>query len=277
MYCYIIKRTLAWLLLYGISLSAAAMPPQRIVSLTPHITEQLFAIGAGQQVVGRDEASDWPAEAKALPVVANYQSLNIERLLALKPDLVILWNAYQQRIQEQIRALGIPMLVMDSSHLQDLPRDLRLLGTHTGHVAEAETLASDMTGQLAALASTYQTRRPVRVFYQLWYTPMVTVAKGSWIHEAIEICGGQNLFADSPQPYPQINLEHVLIKQPEIIIATQGEESLALWQRWTQLPAVAHQQLKLSKPDRLQRLTPRTPAGIRELCELIDGARQATR
>ena len=251
----------------------ALASPQRIVSLTPHITELLFAIGAGPQVIATDDASDWPPAVKKLPRVANYQSINLEQLLAHQPDLVVVWDGYQQLMAEQIRALGIPVLVLHSRQLGDLPRDLRILGQQTGHEAEAATQAAFATNELARLRQLYQGRKPVSLFYQLWAPPLTTVARGSWIQEAIELCGGANGFATSPTPYPQVTEEAVLLQAPSLIISAQDQRSLDLWQRWPQIPAVKHQQLRESPPDKLQRLTLRTLEGIAELCQLIDQAR----
>jgi vitamin B12 transport system substrate-binding protein len=271
-------RNICVSLLLGLLLVATARAgtpatPQRLVSLTPHITELLFSIGAGPQIIATDEASDWPVAVKQLPHVANYQSINMERLLALRPDLVVMWSGYQRLMVNQIQALGIPVLLIDSQRLQDLPRDIRILGQATGHVATADTLAQQAEQELQRLQQQYQPRKPVRLLYQLWSPPLTTVAHGSWIQDAISLCGGENPFADSPAPYPQISEEAVLVQQPELIITAQDQQSLDRWLRWPQLPAVQHQQLKVSQPDRLQRLTLRTLAGIDELCQLIDQAR----
>ena len=248
-------------------------PPQRIISLTPHLTELLFAIGAGAQVVATDDASDWPPQVKTLPHVANYQSINLESLLAMKPDLVVIWSGYPRQMIDSLTALRIPLLVVDSRKLTDLPRDLRLLGKQSGHQAQADRVAQQSETRFAALRQRYQARKPVRLFYQLWSPPLTTVAKGSWIQEAIELCGGENAFVSAATAYPQISEEAVLVSAPQLIISTQGADSLSRWRRWPQLPAVAHNQLQLSNPDRLHRLTPRTLDGIEELCQLIDQAR----
>lgn len=249
--------------------------PQRIVSLTPHITEQLFAIGAGAQVIAVDDASDWPPEVKRLPRIANYQSLNLERLLALEPDLVILWDGYQQGIRAQLQHWQIPVLEMHSARLDDLPSDLRQLGAATGHQPQAEALARRLEQRMAHLKAQQQSQSRVRVFFQLWNPPLTTVARGGWIQDAIALCGGENPFADSLVPYPQVDLEQVLVQAPELIITTQEASALQFWQRWPTLPAVARAQLQTLQPDRLQRLTPRTLDGVEELCRLIHGARAA--
>ena len=261
------------LLALSLCCQTALATPQRIVSLAPHITELLFSIGAGPQIVAPDDASDWPVEAKRLPHVANYQSINLERLLAMEPDLVVVWSGYQQLMAEQIRALGIPVLMLESRQLADLERDLRILGQQTGHEPEANRQAARVNAAFTRLRQQYQGRPPVSLFYQLWVPPLTTVARGSWIQEAIELCGGHNLFADNPAPYPQVTEEAVVMLAPALIISAQDLPSLELWQRWPQIPAVRHKQLKVSQPDRLQRLTLRTLDGIDELCLLIDEAR----
>ncbi len=261
------------LLLTLISQPARALPPQRIISLTPHLTEQLFAIGAGSRVIATDDASDWPHEVVTLPHVANYQSLNLERLLAMKPDLVVIWGGYPRQMQETLRALRLPLLVVDSRKLTDLPDNLRQLGQLTGNQPQAEALARQVELRFTKLQQHYQGKTPVRLFYQLWYPPLTTVGKGSWIQEAIELCGGENAFAAAPTAYPQVSEEAVLVNDPQIIISSQGKEALAHWLRWPQLAAVRYQQLQVSNPDRLHRLTPRTLDGIEELCQLIDMAR----
>ena len=247
--------------------------PQRIVSLTPHITEQLFAIGAGAQVIAVDEASDWPLAVRNLPKVASYQSVNLERLLALQPDLVIVWDGYQQTLRDQLRQWQLPVLEMQSAHLDDLPTDLRRLGAVTGHRQQADALAASLEQRLARLRQQQRQQRPVRLFFQLWNPPLTTVARGGWIQDAIALCGGDNPFADSLVAYPQVDLERVLLQKPELILSVQGADSLQHWQQWPNLPAVQHQQLKTLQPDRLQRLTPRTLDGVEELCQRIAEAR----
>lgn len=267
-----ITTSLSSLLLLLLSLPLLAAP-QRIVSLTPHLTEQLFAIGAGPQVVAVDEASDWPAAVQALPKVANYQSINLEHLLALKPDLVVLWASGSERQVAQLQALGLPLLTVNSQHLTDLPANLRQLGAATGHGATADALAEQLAQQLAALRRQHRQQTRVRLLFQLWTPPLTTVAKGSWIQEAIDVCGGDNPFADSPTPYPQISPEAVLQADPALILTPQDPQQLAIWQQWPNLTAVRRGQLVHLNPDRLQRLTPRTLDGITELCQVIDATR----
>ena len=158
--------------------------------LSPHTTEMLYAIGAGPALVAVDEASDWPAPARQLPRVANFQSLNTEALLALQPDLVVLWRGASARVEATLAPFGIPVLSLRSQQLADLPREIRLLGLETGHQAAAEALASRIELRLTSLKQRYGHQPRVRLFYQLWSPPLMTVAKGTWIQEAIALCGG---------------------------------------------------------------------------------------
>lgn len=269
------NRSLGYLLALWLLPAYVFAAPQRIVSLTPHITEMLFAIGAGKQVIATDQASDYPDEVKKLPKVANYQSLNSESLLAVKPDLVIAWGSTQALMQQQIQALGIPMLLLKSQHLDDLPVELRLLGDKTGHHEQANNLASQIETKFAAYRQQSQQRPKIKAFYQLWYPPLTTVANGSFIQEIMTMCGAENPFADSKAPYPQLGEEAVLAANPQAIFATQHGSDLEHWLKWPQLAAVKNKQLYLLKADWLHRLSPRIVLGIEQMCSKVEMASKA--
>jgi len=265
---------LASLLWLGNPTAIAA--PARIVSLSPHTTEMLYAIGAGPALVAVDEASDWPMQARQLPRVANFQSLNTEALLALHPDLVVLWRGASARVETILAPFGIPVLSLRSQQLADLPLELRRLGRETGRVEAAERLASELEQRLASLKQRYGHQPRVRLFYQLWSPPLMTVAEGTWIQEAIALCGGDNPFAASPMPYPQVSEEAVLAANPQLLLSPEGVASLTGWRRWPRLEAVRRNQLQAINADWLHRLGPRILDGIEQLCHHIDTARQAT-
>lgn len=242
--------------------------PQRIISLSPHLTEMLFAIGAGDQVVGVDSASDYPESVKTLPKVANYQSLNMESLLQLNPDLVIGWQSTQQKMKPQLDQFHINNYFFRSQQLSDLPKELRQLGQLTGHEQSAETLATHITQQLETRKNAAQhLQQHVKVFYQLWYSPLMTVAKGSYVEEILELCGADNPFANSPTSYPQVSIEAVLSANPDIIFATKHGQHLQDWLQWPSLNAVKKHQLYLLNADWLHRLTPRILLGIDQVCQ----------
>ncbi|WP_024872608.1 cobalamin-binding protein [Tolumonas lignilytica] len=263
------RNRLGYLFILVLPLTVQAVP-QRIVSLTPHITEMLFAIGAGSQVVAIDQASDYPADVKKLPKVANYQSLNSESLLAVKPDLVVAWGATQVLMQQQIKKLGIPLLLLQSQKLDDLPKELRLLGEQTGHTAQANQLATQIADKFADYRLRSQHRPKVTAFYQLWYPPLTTVANGSFIQEIMTMCGAENPFANSNTPYPQLSEEAVLAADPQIIFSTQHGSDLQHWSKWPQLAAVKQKHLYQLNADWLHRLSPRILLGIAQMCGQID-------
>ena len=269
------NRSLGYLLTLLLLPVYVSATPQRIVSLTPHITEMLFAIGAGKQVIATDQASDYPDEVKKLPKVANYQSLNSESLLAVKPDLVVAWGSTQSLMQQQIQALGIPMLLLKSQHLDDLPVELRLLGDKTEHREQANQLATEIETKFATYRQQSQQRPKIKAFYQLWYPPLTTVASGSFIQEIMTMCGAENPFADSKAPYPQLGEEAVLAANPQVIFATQHGSDLQHWLKWPQLAAVKNKQLYLLNADWLHRLSPRIVLGIEQMCSKVEMASKA--
>ena len=269
------NRSLGYLLALWLLPAYVFAAPQRIVSLTPHITEMLFAIGAGKQVIATDQASDYPDEVKKLPKVANYQSLNSESLLAVKPDLVVAWGSTQALMQQQIQALGIPMLLLKSQHLDDLPAELRLLGDKTGHHEQADQLAAQIETKFEIYRQQSQQRPKIKAFYQLWYPPLTTVANGSFIQEIMTMCGAENPFAASKAPYPQLGEEAVLAADPQVIFATQHGSDLQHWLKWPQLTAVKNKQLYLLNADWLHRLSPRIVLGIEQMCSKVEIASKA--
>ncbi|WP_116475699.1 cobalamin-binding protein [Zobellella maritima] len=271
-------KAASWLPSAGLLLLLAqpvtADEARRIISLTPHITEMLYAIGAGEQIVATDAASDYPAEARALPKVANFRSLHLEQILALQPDLVIAWRSAQALQVQPLENLGIPVAFSEPKTLQSLADELEYLGELTGHREQARAVAQDYRQQLTQLEAEYSHKTPVTVFYQLGYPPLMSVNDHTWMGQAVRLCGGTNILADSPIPYPQVGTEFVLMQDPQVILGETTGQLLSLWQQWPELRAVRHGQLWPVDTVRLHRFTPRTPAGIRDLCETLETARQ---
>lgn len=256
----------------------SATPPenhagaQRIISLAPHITELLFAIGAGEQVIGVDDASDYPAAVATLPKVANYRSLNTERILALSPDLVVAWGSAQSLTVQPLVQLGIPVFFSAPATFADLSTELSQLGELTGHQAQAAQVVSTYQQELAELKEQYQDRSPLSVFYQIAEVPLMSANSSTWMSQALSLCGGVNIMAESIAPYPQVNAEQVLAHNPDVIIAAQQAE-LKHWQQWPALTAVAKEQFITVNANLLHRFTPRSTQGIRQLCEQLDEVR----
>ena len=246
-------------------------PPQRIISLTPHLTELLFAVGAGTQVVGVDSASDYPAAAQSLPRVGDYSRINFERILALKPDLVMVWVGGNRAADiHGLKKMGVQVLHTQATQLKDVARLLRLLGTVSGHAGQGEAAARDFTTRLSTLKGGATQHPPVDVFYQVWDRPLMTVGGMHWISDALTLCGARNVFVDLHALSPVVSLEAVLQRSPGLIVSgTDAPDMRRQWQRYASLPAVKNQAFIRLDADRLHRLTPRLIEGVAELCAAV--------
>jgi len=251
-----------------------AQPAQRIVSLAPHLTENLFAIGAGQQVVGAVSFSDHPQAAKRIPRVGGYSRVDIERILALKPDLVVAWRSGNDPAQvERLRGFGIPVYTSESRTFNAIADTLMKLGRMSGKETRATTVAASLREGVARLAREYENAAPVSVFYQVWEAPLMTVSDDHLIAQAIALCGGRNIFGDLDTLVPRVNRESVLEADPQVIVAGgMGEDRrdwLEAWRQWPQLTAVREERLVFIPPSLIQRHTPRALKGTRMLCKAL--------
>jgi iron complex transport system substrate-binding protein len=256
-----------------------ATPAERIVSLSPHGTELLFAAGAGERVVGAVEYSDYPAAASALPRVGSYTAFDVERILALKPDLVVGWySGNGPGALERLRKLGLTVYVTESRRFQDVLRNIEELGALAGTDANARATTAALRNRLTRLRSSYAGKSTVSVFYQVWHRPLMTVGGPHLVTHMIEICGGQNVFSNVDALAPSIDVEAVLAADPEAIVASgmaeERPEWLDDWRRWPQLQAVRAENLFFIPPDLLQRPTPRLLDGAERLCHALDSVRR---
>lgn len=257
-------------LLSGPLLAATPPAPQRVITLTPHLTELLYDIGAGDRIVATDDASDYPAEVAALPRVANYRSINLEALLALKPDLVVAWRSAQVRMLAPVERLGIPVFYSEPTDFASLATEMRSLGRLLGVSQQADEQADAYLARLNTLATRYGEPKPVSVFYQLWYPPLTSVNDSTWPGQAIGLCGARNIMAQAATPYPQVGLEQVIKANPGLILAGgRDPKVLEHWQQWPMLDAVKHRRLALINADELHRFTPRALNAVEQICEAI--------
>jgi len=252
------------------SLSAQAQYPQRIISLSPHTTELIFAAGAGDRLIGVSAYSDYPEAAKALPIVASYQQINIETILALKPDMIIYWQQGNAAADiDRLKKFGIPVYASKTGGLDDIAIQIQHLGKILGTESIANSVSDKYRQTLAALRAKYKNNPKQDLFYQIWPTPLMTVANDPWLQQQFELCGFNNVFKDSPVPYPVISVEQVLVKQPAVIIAgSVNDAELAQWQMWPSIPAVKNGNVFRVNPDVSHRFSPRVITGIKTLCEI---------
>jgi len=248
-----------------------AGPARRIVSLAPYITELLFAAGAGNAVIGVSEFSDYPAAARRIPRIGGGGGLDLERILALRPDLVVAWQSGNPAGQVQrLRELGLAVFVSEPRSLTGIPYTISRLARLAGTEADAQTVTDGFNRRLAALRDRYRGRARVRVYYQVWDQPLMTVNGKHLISDVIRLCGGSNVFAGLPELAPHISIEAVLQRDPQVIIVAAGRDEagrqLAPWRRWSRLAAVSRGQLYEIERDLLVRHTPRILDGAERLC-----------
>lgn len=251
---------------------------QRIVSLAPHITELLYAAGAGDKLVGNVDYGDYPVQAKTLPRVGGYTRLDLEAILALKPDLVIAWQSGNPPVAlAKLRAMGIPVFVSQPDRIADVAVELEHYGQLAGVEVQANAAAASFRARLAALKNQYARRPVVDVFYEIWKEPLMTINDKQIISDVIRLCGGRNLFGNLPVLAPTVTVEAVIAANPEAIVASgMGDERpewLDDWRRWHSLTAVKRDNLYFIPPQEIQRHTPRLLDGAEKLCRALEATR----
>ena len=251
-------------------------PAKRIIALSPQGVEMLFAIGAGEAIVATTDHADYPVAAKKIPSIGGFYGIQIERVIELNPDLVVVWQSGNKLADiNQLRELGFRLFNSDPKSLADVASELEQLGQLTGHSQQAKSVADDYRQKLAQIRQQNQTKPAVKVFYQLWSTPLMTVAKGSWVQNLIEVCHGDNVFYDAASEYPQISIENVLLTGAEVILQSQDEGNVQgiNWANWPELPAVKNQHIYQLDADLLHRATPRAILGVNAVCQALDKVR----
>ncbi len=250
---------------------------RRVVSLAPHATELAFAAGLGDKLVGVSEYSDYPDQAKQIEKVANYHGVKLERILALKPDLIIAWpKGNPAREIEKLKQLGFKFYNSRVDSLDDIATNLEALSQYADSPEQGKQAAKDFRHKLSLLKEKYASSQPVRYFYQLSEKPIITLAQGSWPSEVFGFCGGVNIFENSPTPYPQVSIEQVLVAQPQAIFTSEHAiKNGNMWQRWQEdLPAVKQEHVWSLNSDWLNRPTPRTLNAIEEVCGHFEQVRK---
>ena len=251
-------------------------PAQRIVALGPHIVENVFSAGAGDKLVGVVDYSDYPGQASSIPRVGNFHSWSLEAIVALQPDLVIVWGSGNGADSvPALERLGFTVFVSELRRLPDIAASIRALSTLAGTEAAGQAEAQRIEQAFEGLRRRYAREQPVPVFYQIWDEPLQTVNGEHMISQVINLCGGRNIFADTPLIAPKVNIESVLQINPAAIVAGGMDEARPEWlDRWRAYPtlaAVTNDALLFVPPDHLQRPTARLLLGARSLCEQLVG------
>jgi iron complex transport system substrate-binding protein len=253
-----------------------ARPARRIVALSPQLVELSLAAGAGPWLVGTIGGARLPAAVRALPRVGDAFGLNLEALAMLRPDLVLAWRSgVAPRQAAALRRLGIPVYWSDTRHLRDVGETVLRIGELAGTPAAARTWADAYSRRLRALREQARDLPPVRVFFQVWPAPLMTIGGGQLIDRAIALCGGTNVFGDLRAPAAQVSREAVLARDPQLIVAaTADARALKAWRGFPQVSAVRHGRLVLLDPDGLPRMGTGAIDALRQLCRAIDVTRR---
>lgn len=254
-------------------------PAQRIVSLAPHITEILFAAGAGEQIVGAVSYSDYPHAAQNIPRVGSYDKISYESVVALNPDLVIVWQSGNgEEVAQRLESLGLPIYVGEPRKLEDVAQSLRDYGQLSGNHKQGDIAADQFLSKLTELRNAYSEEQQVGVYYQIWNEPMMTMNGKHLISDVIRLCGGRNVFAEALPLVPRISVESVVRANPQVIVASgMGEarpEWLDDWRDWSAIDAVHNDHLYFIPPELLQRHTPRIIQGAEQMCGFMAQARR---
>jgi iron complex transport system substrate-binding protein len=254
-----------------------AAPAARIITLAPNLTEIAFAAGAGDRVVGVARFSDYPQAAKQRAQIGDAARVDVERILSLKPDLIFAWKSGNQAGDiARLEQLGLRVFVTEPQRLADVPRLLRTVGALSGMADAAERSAAAFEQESAALRSRYRKRSPMRVFYEIWHRPLLTVNGEHMISDVLALCGGVNVFADAPLLTPSVSLEAMLAARPDVIVggssAVDPREFVAQWRRY-EMGGLKDLPVFYVPPDEIQRATPRIALGAKAICEALESVR----
>ncbi|MFU9121512.1 vitamin B12 ABC transporter substrate-binding protein BtuF [Proteus sp. WDL240414] len=264
-----------WLLLcslFWFKFAIAITPADRVITLSPSATEMAYAAGMGDNIVGVSAYSDYPEDAKNIEQVANWQGINIERILLLKPDLVIAWQGGNpQRSLDQLKALGISIIYSDPQSIEEIADDFVTLSNYSHHPDIALKNAQQLRQQYRALQQKYvsniSNHPKKKVFIQFGMQPLFTTSARTLQSHITALCGGENIFANSPVTWPQVSREQVLTKRPDLIIFSGKAEQIptvqTFWQPQLTVPVIAIDE------DSFSRSSPRIINAAQQICEAI--------
>jgi len=288
----IINRMLAIVLLLLFSASACAItvtdslnrtvtlsqPAKRIVALAPHIVENIYSAGAGHTIVGAVDYCDYPKAALSIERVGAINSVSLEKIIALKPDLVIVWTTGNgAKVLNQLTRLGLPVYASDPKNFTEIAQSIRDFGRLTGHLHTANAAADKLDKHVDQLKKQYADKSKVSVFYQVWSKPLLSLNDKQAIGDVIALCGGTNIFGQAKATVPKVSVESVISLNPDVMIATRKPKDtryvLDIWKKHPNITAVKQKHFYYIHPDIISRHSARLIQGATQMCEHIDQAR----
>jgi iron complex transport system substrate-binding protein len=255
-------------------------PPVRIVSLAPSITESLFAIGAGDLLVGRTDFCDYPEQVKALPSVGGYSSdtISVETIVSLEPDLVIAGADSQSDLIEPLEKAGIQVFVVDPKNIEKIMTDLKTLGAVTNHTADADALVTQMQNRIDAVSKVVATipqDERATVYYEVWSDPYMTTSNHTFIGELIDMAGGINIFSDMDEDYPTVSAEEIIDKNPAVILGPSNHSDqltsdvIATREGWSNISAVKDNRIYIIDGNIVSRGGPRVVDALEDIARVL--------
>jgi len=251
-------------------------PINKIITLSPHATELVFSAGAGENIIATVEYSDYPERAKRIPRIGNAYSINIEKIISLNPDIIIAWSKGNNLKEiSKLQKLGFKFYFSDIKNFKNISNDIKNIGLIAGSEKVSRNAAEQFDRKINILRTTYSHKKKVSVFYQLWHDPLMTINKTHFIHNSISLCGGINVFANSPVQIPLVNIESLINANPDVIIAAYKDspEKINTAFNWTKnipLAMSLGSDFFTLDPDFLHRPTVRLAKGTKSLCETLD-------
>ena len=244
----------------------------RIISLAPHTTELIYALGAQAKLVAVSDYSNYPAEAANLPSVANHNGVDFEAIVRLQPDLIVAWQGGNKpQDLARLTSLGFTVYPSTVQAPMDIAQDIRQLGKLLAREQEAERVATDFTQALTHIVERYAKVPRQTAFYYMWTSPLMTIGQGAWANKLLSICGAENIFASSPIAYPEVSKEQVIKQRPDLLIAAMKTSEQDAQQYWQPLKGLLDARVIVANPDELHRFTPRLISGLTSLCTTING------
>ena len=248
----------------------------RIVTLAPHLTELVFAAGAGELLVGVSAYSDYPPEAREIPVVSDAFAVDQEQLALLKPDLLLAWQSgTPTHVVSELRMAGYDVETIPTRGLEDVANAIERIGEITGRVEASRSVATDFREAISDLRAANRQKRELAVFYQVSARPLYTINREHYIGELVEVCGGRNIFAELSELAPPVTVEAVVERNPDVMLASDagGESTFVDWSRWDHLAASRYGNHFVVPADEIARPTPRLASAGVAICNALDRAR----
>ncbi|WP_166423415.1 cobalamin-binding protein [Paraglaciecola sp. 20A4] len=259
-----------FIIFFSLLMPALAQTKPSIVSLAPHTTELIYALGAGDQLLAVSDFSDYPEQAKLLPRVASYNGVDFEKILRLSPELIVAWQGGNKpQDLTRLASLGFNIYLSSPGKPADISQDIRALGAFIGRSAEANELANHFSQQLHLLKQQYAKATDINVFYYMWPAPLMTIGPNAWATHLLHICRAKNVFSNAPADYPQVSIEQVARKQPNLIIAAMHVSLQEAESFWYDKRVLIPAPITVVNPDELHRFTPRLINGLTTLCNKI--------